>query len=87
MTVDGDMSTNDTVLCLCNGAGGVEVSESNPEALAAFKAALLEVSRALARKIVGDGEKLRRLWRSKSRARATWRRRKKSAAQLATLCS
>ncbi|HIV06480.1 MAG TPA: bifunctional glutamate N-acetyltransferase/amino-acid acetyltransferase ArgJ [Candidatus Merdousia gallistercoris] len=58
MTVDGDMSTNDTVLCLCNGAGGVEVSESNPEALAAFKAALLEVSRALARKIVGDGEKI-----------------------------
>ena len=58
MTVDGDMSTNDTVLCLCNGAGGVEVSESNPEALAAFRAALLEVSRALARKIVGDGEKI-----------------------------
>ena len=58
MTVDGDMSTNDTVLCLCNGASGVDVSESDEVALEAFKAALLGVSRALARKIVGDGEKI-----------------------------
>lgn len=58
MTVDGDMSTNDTVLCLCNGAGGVSVDESDETALEAFKAALLAVSRALARKIVGDGEKI-----------------------------
>lgn len=58
MTVDGDMSTNDTVLCLCNGAGGVEVSESDAESVGAFKAALLAVCRSLARKIVGDGEKI-----------------------------
>ena len=58
MTVDGDMSTNDTVLCLCNGAGGVSVDESDETALEAFKAALLAVSRALARKIVGEGEKI-----------------------------
>ena len=58
MTVDGDMSTNDTVLCLCNGAGGVSVSESDAESVEAFKAALLAVSRSLARKIVGDGEKI-----------------------------
>lgn len=58
MTVDGDMSTNDTVLCLCNGTSSVAVCESDAVALAAFKAALLAVSRALARKIVGDGEKI-----------------------------
>ena len=58
MTVDGDMSTNDTVLCLCNGAGGVSVSESDAESAEAFKAALLAVCRSLARKIVGDGEKI-----------------------------
>ena len=58
MTVDGDMSTNDTVLCLCNGVSGAVVSESDDVALEAFKAALLAVSRSLARKIVGDGEKI-----------------------------
>lgn len=58
MTVDGDMSTNDTVLCLCNGAGGVSVSDSDAESAEAFKAALLAVCRSLARKIVGDGEKI-----------------------------
>ena len=58
ITVDGDMSTNDTVLCLCNGMGQVEVSESDKDALEAFQAAITAVSRALARKIVGDGEKI-----------------------------
>lgn len=58
ITVDGDMSTNDTVLCLCNGESGVEISETDADAIEAFKQALLEVSRVLARKIVGDGEKI-----------------------------
>lgn len=58
ITVDGDMSTNDTVLCLCNGSSQVEVSESDKDVLEAFQAAITAVSRALARKIVGDGEKI-----------------------------
>lgn len=58
ITVDGDMSTNDTVLCLCNGASGVEVSEDDADSIMAFRQGLLEVSRVLARKIVGDGEKI-----------------------------
>jgi len=58
ITVDGDMSTNDTVLCLCNGTGGVEISESDADAIEAFRAAVVEASRVLARKIVGDGEKI-----------------------------
>ena len=58
ITVDGDMSTNDTVLCLCNGASGVEISEKDADAIEAFRAAVVEASRVLARKIVGDGEKI-----------------------------
>ena len=56
MTVDGDMSTNDTVLILANGLSGVEIS--GEEISEAFDKAVLEVSRVLARKIVGDGEKI-----------------------------
>ena len=58
MTVDGDMSTNDTVLCLCNGASGVEIAETDADAIEAFRAAITAASRVLARKIVGDGEKI-----------------------------
>ncbi len=58
ITIDGDMSTNDTVLCLCNGASGFEISEGDADALEAFKEALLSVCRVLARKIVSDGEKI-----------------------------
>jgi glutamate N-acetyltransferase/amino-acid N-acetyltransferase len=51
IVVDGDMSTNDTVLVLANGASGVTVSDE-----AAFTAALTEVCTALAQAIVRDGE-------------------------------
>lgn len=55
ITVDGDMSTNDTVLMLANGKSQVEiVPGSENEKL--FKAALLEVMQTLARKMVTDGE-------------------------------
>lgn len=55
ITVDGDMSTNDTVLVLANGASGVSIDEAS---LTAFKAALRFVCERLARLIVGDGEKI-----------------------------
>lgn len=58
ITVDGDMSTNDTVLCMCNGSSKVEILESDADSIMAFRKGLLEVSKALARKIVGDGEKI-----------------------------
>jgi glutamate N-acetyltransferase/amino-acid N-acetyltransferase len=53
--VDGDQSTNDTVLLLANGASGVKVGAGGP-AREAFAAALLEVCRRLAEMIVLDGE-------------------------------
>jgi glutamate N-acetyltransferase/amino-acid N-acetyltransferase len=50
ITIDGDMSTNDTVILLANG-----LSACTPD-MAAFSQALDEVTRALARMIVSDGE-------------------------------
>ena len=50
ITVDGDTSTNDTVLLLANGAAGVTPPMSE------FGAALTEVCQELARMIVLDGE-------------------------------
>ncbi len=56
VSVDGDTSTNDTVLLLANGlAGNPEITEKG-EDYHAFKAALHEVNEALSKKIAGDGE-------------------------------
>jgi glutamate N-acetyltransferase/amino-acid N-acetyltransferase len=56
ITVDGDMSTNDTVLALANGAaGGVSIKRGSPE-YALFAEALNEVCTQLAFMIVRDGE-------------------------------
>ncbi|NCB93137.1 MAG: bifunctional ornithine acetyltransferase/N-acetylglutamate synthase [Clostridia bacterium] len=56
ISVDGDTSTNDTVLLLANGlAGNPEVTEEN-EDYKAFLEALMYVNTCLAKKIAGDGE-------------------------------
>jgi len=56
ITVDGDMSTNDTVLALANGrAGNSPLTWGGPE-FAVFQSALDRVTAALARMIVKDGE-------------------------------
>jgi glutamate N-acetyltransferase/amino-acid N-acetyltransferase len=57
ITVDGDMSTNDTVLLLANGASGVDLVKQ-PAARALFAQAIEQVCACLAEKIVGDGEKI-----------------------------
>ena len=53
ISIDGDTSTNDTVLLLASGASGVRLTR---ELLPAFDAALGDVCRSLARQIVQDGE-------------------------------
>ncbi|MEO0793917.1 MAG: bifunctional glutamate N-acetyltransferase/amino-acid acetyltransferase ArgJ [Verrucomicrobiota bacterium] len=58
ITVDGDMSTNDTVLLLANGNSEVMVSLDEPELLSLFQDAVAVVCRKLAEKIVGDGERV-----------------------------
>jgi glutamate N-acetyltransferase / amino-acid N-acetyltransferase len=56
ITIDGDMSTNDTVLALSNGAsGGASIKNGSPEH-ALFTEALNEVCTRLAFMIVRDGE-------------------------------
>jgi glutamate N-acetyltransferase/amino-acid N-acetyltransferase len=52
ISVDGDTSTNDTVLLLASGASGAKIGEGNAE----FAAALKQVCTSLARQIVADGE-------------------------------
>ncbi|MDG4474755.1 bifunctional glutamate N-acetyltransferase/amino-acid acetyltransferase ArgJ [Thiovibrio frasassiensis] len=57
ITVDGDTSTNDTVLLMANGlAEHPPIAENRPEALAAFAAALEELCKELALLVVRDGE-------------------------------
>lgn len=56
VSVDGDTSTNDTVLLLANGmAGNSEITEKN-EDYHAFCEALNYINTSLAKKIAGDGE-------------------------------
>ncbi|MBT1073351.1 bifunctional glutamate N-acetyltransferase/amino-acid acetyltransferase ArgJ [Pelotalea chapellei] len=56
ITVDGDMSTNDTCLIMANAmAGNPLITEGTPEAIA-FESLLSEVLLSLARQIVRDGE-------------------------------
>ena len=59
ITVDGDMSTNDTVLLLANGlAGNGKLSAAD---LKTFQSALNHVCLALAKMIVSDGEGISRV--------------------------
>jgi glutamate N-acetyltransferase/amino-acid N-acetyltransferase len=53
ISIDGDTSTNDTVLLLASGVSGVRLSR---ELTPAFDAALSDVCQSLAHQIVADGE-------------------------------
>ncbi len=55
ISVDGDTSTNDTVLLLAGGASGVDPSHDGA-LLKTFEDAVLQVARTLALAIVSDGE-------------------------------
>jgi glutamate N-acetyltransferase/amino-acid N-acetyltransferase len=56
LSIDGDTSTNDTVLVLASGASGAAPLEAGTSATAAFAAALEAVARDLARQQAADGE-------------------------------
>ena len=57
ITIDGDMSTNDTCLVMANGASGVQLAPGQP-GWDAFCAALRHVMMEQARRIVQDGERV-----------------------------
>jgi len=61
ISVDGDTSTNDTVLLLASGKSGVPVKSVRKD----FEAALKKVCRSLAHQIVNDGEGVRHVVRLK----------------------
>lgn len=54
IVVDGDTSTNDTVILMCNGLSGVEISSAGD--VAAFQAGLDALAQYLAQEVVRDGE-------------------------------
>ena len=57
ITVDGDTSTNDTVLVMANGAAGNDwLDEDNPDGLEIFSDVLQKLFKDLALQIVADGE-------------------------------
>ena len=55
ISVDGDTSTNDTVLLLASGLSGVEVQPDTAD-YDTFVAALTQVAEQLSRELAGDGE-------------------------------
>jgi glutamate N-acetyltransferase/amino-acid N-acetyltransferase len=58
ISVDGDTSTNDTMLVLANGASGIQPNQKEAKKL---EEALTQVMEDLARQIVRDGEGARKL--------------------------
>jgi glutamate N-acetyltransferase/amino-acid N-acetyltransferase len=60
LTVDGDTSTNDTVVLLANGGSGVKPRKSE---VAELEAALVRVMQSLAAQIARDGEGAKKLIR------------------------
>lgn len=56
ITVDGEMSTNDMVLCLANGAAGNKKIAAGSRESKKFQACLDAIASSLARQIVRDGE-------------------------------
>jgi len=55
ITIDGHMSTNDTIAIIANGASGVNITSKGPE-LQVFQEGLNYVTSYLAKAIVKDGE-------------------------------
>ena len=58
ISVDGDTSTNDTLVVMANGASGVR---PDPKEMSVFEESLTETLQSLARQIVRDGEGARKL--------------------------
>jgi glutamate N-acetyltransferase/amino-acid N-acetyltransferase len=56
ISIDGDMSTNDTALVLANGQAGTPLLKAGMPGADAFEKALTEICIRMARAIAGDGE-------------------------------
>ena len=65
ITVDGDTSTNDTVLLMANGLAGNETITAKNEDYQIFAEALRFICEFLAKKMAGDGEGATKLFEAK----------------------
>jgi glutamate N-acetyltransferase / amino-acid N-acetyltransferase len=84
ISVDGDTSTNDTLLVLANGAAGAPAISGGGKAHRQFAAALEEVCGSLARQIVADGEGAQRVIEIEVRGAKTESAARKIAETIAT---
>lgn len=83
ITVDGDMSTNDTVILLANGRAGGFKLQSGSEDCAIFQRTLNHATRNLARMIVEDGEGVSRFVEVSVGGAATFQDARKAAEAVA----
>ncbi len=56
ITVDGDTSTNDSFIVMATGQSGLQVESADDAAWAPLRAAMVDIARELAQKIVRDAE-------------------------------
>ena len=82
ITVDGDMSTNDTVIALASGVSGAEINEGSAGHLT-FLSMMKEVMINLAKMIVSDGEGATKLIEINVRGAETPAEAKKAALKIA----
>ena len=75
VTVDGDTSTNDSLIALANGAAGGPVLVPGTDDFAALRTAFLDVCESLAEQIVADAEGRPSISGCPSPAPSTWPRR------------
>lgn len=83
ITVDGDTSTNDTVLLLAGGRAGNEPWGPGSPASGKFQEVLSAVMQDLARQVVADGEGVTRVYRILVQGAATPAEAQKAAATVA----
>jgi glutamate N-acetyltransferase/amino-acid N-acetyltransferase len=84
VSVDGDTSTNDTLLVLANGAAGAPAIANGSKAHRQFTAALESVCGSLAQQIVADGEGAQRVIEIEVRGAKTETAAKRIAETIAT---
>lgn len=71
ISIDGDMSTNDTCLLMANGLAGNEPVRTENADFETFQAALMLVTRTLAREMAKDGEGAHALFEVKVQGAST----------------
>jgi glutamate N-acetyltransferase/amino-acid N-acetyltransferase len=84
ISIDGDSSTNDTLLVFANGAAGAPAIRAGSAAYRAFAKALEDVCKSLALQIVADGEGAQRVIEIEVRGAKTETAAKRIAETIAT---